>query len=208
MNKLIAKSFLWMAIGLLVTFVTGYLANTSFNIMYALFTKNLYILLVIIEILMVVFLSTRIHYMNSTVAKIVFILYSLFTGFVFSAVFLVYNVSYILFVFLIAAILFLFFGFFGYHTRIDLSKAGNILLMGLIGVILLEVLNILLFKGALNIILCIIFLLIFLGITAWDLQKLKYMSDDDNLAIYGALQLYLDFINILIVLLRLLSRRQ
>ena len=129
MNKLIAKSFLWMAIGLLVTFVTGYLANTSFNIMYALFTKKIYIVLVVIEVLMVIFLSARIHTMNSTAAKLVFLLYSLLTGFVFSAVFLVYSVSYVLFTFLIAAILFLFFGFFGYHTKLDLSKIGNILLM-------------------------------------------------------------------------------
>lgn len=206
-NKLISKSFMWMAIGLLVTFVTGYLVSTSFNIVYAIFTKKLYIALVIAELVLVIYLSARIHKMSHTMAKVTFLLYSFVSGLTFSSIFLVYEISYILYVFLVAAALFALFGFIGYSTKLNLSKIGNILLMGLVGVILLEILNVFLFKGHLNLILCIIFLVVFLGITAWDLQKLKYMEDDDNAAIYGALQLYLDFINILISLLRLFSKR-
>ncbi len=206
-NKLIAKSFLWMAIGLLVTFVTGYLVSNSFNIMYAIFNNHLYIALIIAELILVLVLSARVHKFSPTVAKAMFLLYSFVSGLTFSSIFLSYDVSYILYVFLVSAALFALFGFIGYSTKIQLNKIGTILLMGLVGAILLEILNIVLFKGTLDIIICIIFLVVFLGITAWDLQKLKSMDDADNAAIYGALQLYLDFINILISLLRLFSKR-
>ena len=105
-NKLIAKSFLWMAIGLLVTFVTGYLTSTSFNIMYAIFTKKIYIAFIIIELLLVLFLSIRVHRLSPTTAKIVFLLYSFISGLTFSAIFLIYKISYITYVFFIAAFLF------------------------------------------------------------------------------------------------------
>ena len=206
-NKLIAKSFLWMAIGLLVTFVTGYFVSNSFNISYAIYNNHLYIALVIIELILVLVLSGMVHKFSPTVAKVVFLLYSFVSGLTFSSIFIAYELSYIMYVFFIAAAVFALFGFIGYYTKINLNKIGTVLLMGLAGAILLEILNIFLFKGSLDIIICIIFLVVFLGITAWDLQKLKNMDDTDNAAIYGALQLYLDFINILISLLRLLNRR-
>ena len=206
-NKLIAKSFLWMAIGLLVTFVTGYLVSNSFNIIYAIFSKKLYIALIIIELILVFTLSAKVHKFSPTMAKAVFLLYSFVSGLTFSSIFLIYNVKSIIYVFLIASALFALFGFIGYVTKVNLNKVGTILLMGLVGAILLEILNVVLFKGTLDIIICIIFLVAFLGITAWDLQKLKNMDDTENGAIYGALQLYLDFINILISLLRLFGRR-
>ena len=207
MNKIVAKSFLWMAVGLLVTFVTGYLVSNNFNIMYAIFNNHLYIALVIVELILVFILSARVYKFSPTVAKSVFLLYSFVSGLTFSSIFLVYEMSYIIYVFLIAAALFALFGFIGYKTKVNLNKISTILFMGLLGVILLEILNLALFKGTLNIILCIIFLVVFLGITAWDLQKIKNMDDTENGAIYGALQLYLDFINILISLLKLLSKR-
>ena len=206
-KKLISKSFLWMAIGLLVTFVTGWLTSHNFNIMYAIFDNHLYIVLIIVELLLVFFLSAMIKRLSPTMAKVVFLLYSFISGLTFAAIFLAYQISYIIYVFFIAAALFALFGFIGYKTKIDLTKIKTILLMGLIGAILLEILNVLLFKGTLDVIICIIFLIVFLGITAYDLQKLKNMDDFDNAAIYGALQLYLDFINIMISLLRLFSKR-
>ena len=206
-NKLIAKSFLWMAIGLLVTFVTGYLVSSSFNLSYAIFNNHLYILLVIIELILVFALSAFVHKFSPTVAKVVFLFYSFISGLTFSSIFIAYELTYIMYVFFIAAALFALFGFIGYYTKVNLTKIGTILLMGLVGAIILEILNVFLFKGSLDIIICIIFLVVFLGITAWDLQKLKNMDDSDNAAIYGALQLYLDFINILISLLRLFGRR-
>ena len=206
-DKLIAKSFLWMAIGLLVTFVTGYIVSSDFNISYAIYSKHLYIIFIILEFILVLVLSSLIHKFSCTTAKIVFLLYSFVSGLTFSSIFITYELDYILYVFFIAAFLFALFGFMGYFTKIDLKKIGTVLIMGLIGTIILEILNVLVFKGTLNVIICIAFLIFFLGITAWDLQKLKNMDDTGNAAIYGALQLYLDFINILINLLRLLSKR-
>ena len=206
-NKLIAKSFLWMAIGLLVTFVTGYFVSSSFNLSYAIFNNHFYVVLVIIEIIIVLVLSALVHRFSPTIAKVVFLFYSFISGLTFSAIFISYELQYILNVFFIASALFALFGCIGYYTKLNLTRAGTVLLMGLIGAILLEVLNVFFFKGSLDIIICIIFLVVFLGITAWDLQKLKNMDDEKNAAIYGALQLYLDFINILISLLRLFAKR-
>ena len=206
-NKLIAKSFLWMAIGLLVTFVTGFFASTSYNIMDALFVNKLYIPLAIIEIILVIILSAFIYKMSPAIAKVSFLFYSFISGLAFSSIFIVFSVKYIVYVFLVAAFLFGLFGFIGYVTKINLNKIGTILLMVLIGAIILSLLNAFVLHNALDIPMCILFLVIFLGITAWDMQKLKNMDEySDNAAIYGALQLYLDFINILISLLRLFKR--
>lgn len=101
------------------------------------------------------------------------------------------------------------FPFLGYVTKIDLSKISTMLFMGLIGIILLSILNIFMGNSTLDIILGCIGLILFIGYTAYDMQKIKYLQntiDENKLPIYGALQLYLDFINIFMYLLRLFGR--
>lgn len=207
-NSLLSRSFLWMMIGLLVTFVTGYVVSMSENMFLNVFGGSFW-LWIILELVLVIVLSWRVLKMNPTAAKICFLLYSFVSGLTFSSIFVVYNLSSIMMVFLVASLLFGIMSFIGYKTKVDLSKVGFYLLMGLLGVIVVSILNIFLNSTGLVIILSIICVLLFVGITAYDVQKIKRLErsglPEENLAIYGALELYLDFINIFLDLLRLFA---
>ena len=115
-------------------------------------------------------------------------------------------------IFLVSAIIFGIMAFIGYTTKVDLSRVGFYLLMALLGVILVSIINIFLGNGTLEIIICIICLLLFIGITAYDVQKIRALEStglpEDNLAIYGALELYLDFINIFLQILELFAKNK
>lgn len=205
MNEVLKKTFLWMFLGLMVTFLTGYVVATNDNMVYSVFGK-FYFVLAIVEIVLVLVLAARITKMSPTVARILFIIYSFITGLTFSSIFIVYDMSSIVFVFLITALLFGILAFVGYTTNVDLTKLGTYLVMGLVAVIISYLINMFVQNDSFNIIICSVSALIFLGFTAYDIKKIEALSntiDEDHLAIYGALQLYLDFINIFIDLLRL-----
>jgi len=125
MNNIFKKVFLWMMIGLLVTFATGYTVATNPNMIEKIFSTSLYIILPIIEIILVIVLSARITKMNPTTARILFILYSFVTGLTFSSIFIIYEMTSIIFVFLITAIVFGILSLIGYTTKVDLTKLGT-----------------------------------------------------------------------------------
>jgi len=210
-NKLYTKVFGWLFVGLLITFLTGIFISNSKLITALLFHNSLYILFFLAEIIIAITLSTRIYKMKGTTAKILYIVYAVLTGITFASIFLIYEVRSIIFVFLISAIIFGIFALVGKKIKIDLSKFSTFLFMTLIGVIILEFINLILMNGTLNIVLCAVSLFIFMGYVAFDIQKIGQLSqygvDDDNVAIIGAFQLYLDFINIFIKLLRLFGKR-
>lgn len=211
MNNVLKKVFGWMFIGLLMTFITSYIVSVNPNMLMRVFSPSMYIVLAIIEIVLVIYLSARIMKMSPTTARIVFILYSFVTGLTFASIFIVYELTSIVFIFLITAIVFGLFSLIGYITKVDLTNIGTYLLIGLIALIICSLINIFVGNGMFEIIICWISIIIFLGFTAYDIQKIKELSDyidEDNLAIYGALQLYLDFINIFINLLRLFGSRR
>lgn len=207
-NKLLSKSFLWMMIGLLVTFVTGYVVSTSENMLLNVFGGS-YWLWIVLELVLVIVLSWRIMKMNPMIAKICFILYAFVSGLTFSSVFVVYNLSSVMMVFLVTAGLFGLMSFIGYKTNVDLSKIGFYLIMALLGIIIVGLINLFLASETLELILSIVGVLLFVGITAYDVQKIKSLEGsglpEDNIAIYGALELYLDFINIFLDLLRIFA---
>jgi len=211
-NKLLSKSFLWMCIGLLVTFVTGFGISMNERMLENIFGGSGFWILVILEFVLVIVLSARVMKMNPTTAKISFILYSFVSGLTFSSIFVVYELTSIMMIFLISAIIFGIMAFIGYTTKVDLSRVGFYLLMALLGVILVSIINIFLGNGTLEIIICIICLLLFIGITAYDVQKIRALEStglpEDNLAIYGALELYLDFINIFLQILELFAKNK
>ncbi len=211
-NKIYAKVFLWMFIGLLFTFGTGYFVSLNENMLINVFSGGTYLILAIVELVLVIILSARAMKMKSTTAKICFLLYSFVSGLTFSSIFIVYKITSIIFVFLIAAILFGIFGILGYFTKLDLSKVGIYLLMGLFAVIICSIINIFIGSSSFDLGISIITILIFLGFTAYDMQKIKHFSEydieSDNLAIIGALTLYLDFINIFIRLLSLFGKNR
>lgn len=211
-NKLLSKSFLWMCIGLLVTFVTGFGVSMNGRMLENIFGGSGFWILIILEFVLVIVLSARVMKMNPTTAKISFILYSFVSGLTFSSIFVVYELTSIMMIFLISAIIFGIMAFIGYTTKVDLSRVGFYLLMALLGVILVSIINIFLGNGTLEIIICIICLLLFIGITAYDVQKIRALEStglpEDNLAIYGALELYLDFINIFLQILELFAKNK
>lgn len=204
-----SKVFLWMFLGLLLTFITGIYVSTNENILIFLFKNNGFIFAIIAEIITVIFLTARIKKMSPTTARISFLLYSFLTGLTFSSIFLTYKLSSIMLIFLVASILFGAFALIGNYTKIDLTKFSTFLFMMLLGIIICIIINLFLNNSVFDIIISSISIIIFLGYTAYDIQKIKQLEDEieeDNLAIYGALQLYLDFINILLDLLDLFGK--
>lgn len=210
-NKVFGKVFMWMFIGLLITFLTGYVVSSNDNMLYNIFSGGTYFILIIIELVLVVYLSARIHKMQVTTARIVFILYSFVSGLTFGSIFIVFKMSSIMLIFLITAILFGIFALIGRFTKLDLTKAGTILLMMLLGIVICTFVNVFLKNDTLDLFVSYISIITFLGFTAYDMQKIKMLSyefdDEDKIAIIGALELYLDFINIFIDLLRIFGKR-
>ena len=210
-NKVFGKVFMWMFIGLLITFLTGYVVSSNDNMLYNIFSGGTYFILIIIELVLVVYLSARIHKMQVTTARIVFILYSFVSGLTFGSIFIVFKMSSIMLIFLITAILFGIFALIGRFTKLDLTKVGTILLMMLFGIVICTFVNVFLKNDTLDLFVSYISIIVFLGFTAYDMQKIKMLSyefdDEDKIAIIGALELYLDFINVFIDLLRIFGKR-
>ena len=210
-NKVLSKSFLWMALGLLLTFGTGYVVSINENMLENIFSGSGYIVFIVIEFILVIILSARIMKMKPTMAKICFLLYAFVSGLTFSSIFVVFEMKSIMFIFLVTAAIFGVLSYIGANTKMDLTKVGTYLVIGLIGAIIVSLLNVLIFKStAVELGLSVLILIIFLGLTAFDVQKILKISEtgipEDNAAIYGALELYLDFINIFIKLLQLFGK--
>ncbi len=210
-DNLISKTFLWMCFGLLVTFATGYFVSTSDVMLNNIYNGPGYIIFVIVELVLVFVLSARVMKMKPTTAKVSFLLYSFVSGLTFASIFIYYAVSSIIYIFLAAAITFAIMALIGYTTKLDLTKIGSYLLFALIAAIIVSLVNIFLNNSMIYLIVSIVCVLIFIGITAYDVQKIKNLENSglpvENLAIYGALDLYLDFINLFIHLLSIFGRR-
>lgn len=211
-NKFLSKVFGWMFIGLLVTFGTGFLVSSNENILINVLSGPGLAVILIMEIALVIFLTARIAKMSSSVAKASFILYSFVNGLFFSTYFVEFEISSLIFVFLITAIVFAIFALIGATTKLDLTKMGTYLLMGLIGIIICGVINIFVGSSSFDFILSVIGIILFLGYTAYDVKLImnsdKFaMIPEENLAIYGALELYLDFINLFIRLIEFFGKR-
>lgn len=209
-SKLMSKTFIWMFIGLLVTFITGYGVASNETMIINIYKNSIYIVLCIVELILVIFLSTKVHSMSKNMARICFIIYSFVTGLSLSSIFVIYSLSSILYVFLIAAVVFLVFGLLGYFTKLDLTKLGTYLMMILFGVIVCFLVNLFLNYEQFDFVLTLVSMVVFMGFTAYDVQKIKRLAEnstipEDNLSIVGALNLYLDYINIFLDILRLVG---
>lgn len=206
-NEFLSKVFRWFGLGLFVTFLTAYYVSTNINLLSLIFSGAGYIIIIIAELVLAVWLSVRIRKMNSITAKALYIGYSILTGLTLSSVFIVYQITSIIFIFLASALVFTIFSLLGKSDRFDLSHYGVYLAIGLIGAVILEVINIFLMNNTLDIVLCVVVLGIFVAYVAYDVQKiLRYYEETDNMAVIGAFDLYLDFINIFLRLLRLFGK--
>ena len=211
-NKLFAKMFLWLFVGLAITFSIGYYIQGNEPLVNKIFGGGNYFLIWIVELVVVIILSGRIRKLNPTVAAILYMCYAALTGLTFSTIFIVYQLTSIIFVFLISAIVVLIFGLVGYFTKLDLSKLSTLLFMALIALIILSVVSVFVDSESFNLGLTFLSLAIFLGYIAYDIQVIKRnlygVEDENTLAIYGAFQIFIDFINIFIDLLRLFGKEK
>lgn len=208
-NQFLSKVFQWFGIGLFVTFVIAYFTSTNIYLLSLIFSGPGYLIIVLAELFLAIWLSTRIRHMSGGKAKTLYLGYSALTGLTLSSVFIVYELTSIIWIFLVSAIIFSIFAFIGKKVDIDLSKWGIYLLIILLGSIILEVINIFLLNQTLDMILCVVVLGVFVAYVAYDIQKiLKIYDVTENMAVYGAFDLYLDFINIFLRLLRLFGRRR
>lgn len=209
MNQLLSKTFLWMFVGLIVTFLTGYIVSINENMLLSIFGGPLFWLIIILEFALVIYFSARVHKMKPITAKICFLLYSFVSGLTFSSVFVGFEISSVMYVFLIAAIVFAIFGAIGYVVNVDLNRISTFLIMGLLAIIICSFVNLFLANTTFDLIVSIIALIIFFGFTAYDIQKVKILSNagmnNDVVAINGAFELYLDFINIFLHLLSIIG---
>ena len=211
-NNIMPKVFGWMFVGLLVTFLTGMFVANSPQMIETLFGSAWFFGVIIAEFVLVILLSARIGKMKATTARVMFLLYSFVSGLTFSTVFITYEIASVIWIFFVAAALFGTFAVFGSVTKMDLTKMGSFLFMALIGVLLCVLVNIFIGSDTFNLLISVITIFVFIGFTAYDVNKIKALSNygtisEDNLAIFGALQLYLDFINIFLELLQLFGKR-
>ena len=209
---LMRKVYTWMALALVITGVTAYgVANSPAILQMIVTNKILFFGLLIGELALVWGVSAMIDRLSLTTATLLFVLYSVINGVTLSFIFLAYTYESVTSVFFITAGTFAAMALFGYFTKTDLSSIGRILFMALIGLIIATIVNIFVKSSGLGMILNYVGVLIFVGLTAWDTQKIKQMlatAEDtgetaQKVALMGALSLYLDFINLFLYLLRI-----
>ncbi len=210
---LMRKVYVWMTLALVITGFTAYGVASSPGIITAIISSRALMWgLIIAEIALVFYVSARIDRLSLTTATLLFILYSVLNGATLSIIFLAFTMQSIASVFFITAGTFAVMSLIGYFTKTDLSSFGKILFMALIGLIIATVVNAFLIKsGGFSLIISYVGVLIFVGLTAYDTQKIKMMlvqADDVNedaqkIALMGSLSLYLDFINLFLYLLRI-----
>lgn len=216
-SSLIKSVYMQMAAALSITGLVAYFLSQSVAFWHIL-AENMSLIWVIFiaQIGLVIWLSARITKMSMTSATLLFILYSVLMGVTMSTIFMVYTMGSIASVFFITAGMFLAMSLIGYFTRLDLTRLGSLLFMALIGVVIASVVNIFLGSETLYWIISYVAVVVFVGLTAYDTQKIKEMlaeygqADEmgHKLALYGALTLYLDFINLFLYLLRIFGDRK
>lgn len=213
-SALFKSLYMQMAAALTVTGLTAYLLAGSASFWNMLATNpSMVWILFIAQIGLVIWLSARVMKMSMASATMLFIAYSVLTGVTLSSIFLVYSLGTIATTFFVTAGTFFVMSLVGYTTRMDLSRVGNVLYMMLIGLIIATVVNLFVASSTLYWITTYAGVIIFVGLIAWDTQKLRtlfvqYGTADEGgqrLALLGALTLYLDFINLFLFLLRILG---
>ncbi len=216
-QRFIVKVYGWMSLALVITgLVAMWVSSSEFFIRMISLGKWVFIGLGILEVVLVAFLAGWIEKMSSKIAAFVFILYSILNGITFSVIFLIFTTDSIANTFFITAGTFAIMSIYGYFTQSDLTKIGNFLLMALIGLIIATVVNLFWFNETLYWITTYAGVIIFVGLVAYDTQKIKQMNiignegteEDKKEAIVGALTLYLDFINLFLYLLRIFGKRK
>ncbi len=218
-NSFIRSVYNWMAIALSLTGLTAYYVShneTMSQLIYG--TPGLMMVLIFATLGFVFFLSARIQKIKATTATALFTIYSILNGITLSFIFMVYTSTSIVSTFMICSVTFLCCSVYGMVTKKDLTSLGGFMFMGLIGIVIASVVNIFLQSSGMQMIISYVGVVVFIGLTAYDTQKLKTMAVTmpDNAtgamvrkgALMGALTLYLDFINLFIMMLHIFGGRK
>ena len=212
-NNYVQKVYLWMFIGLIITSVTAFFISQDPDL-YNVILGNDFVFygILIAQFLAAISIVAFIKRIPDNLAEITFGLYCFLTGLTLSAIFLEFSISSIAYVVMITAAMFGFMSLFGYVTKTDLTSLGNIALMALFGIILALIVNLFIGNSVLDTILSILGVIVFSALTAYDTQNIKNtIYDDGDLIkkeILGALNLYLDFVNLFLDLIKLLGKRR
>ena len=215
-GALLRSVFGWMSIGLIVTALTSFTVINNIQSMPFLLSPGVFFTLILVELGLVGFLSFRVNKMEASTASFLFLAYSALNGITLAPIAFAYTSESLASTFFIAAGTFGGMAFLGAVTKRNLDSLGSFLMMGLFGVILASIVNLFMQSSGLNFVLNVVGILVFVGLTAHDTNKIKRLGgsvtqdtdDFKRVAVIGALTLYLDFINLFIYLLRFLGDRR
>ncbi|MCD7710576.1 MAG: Bax inhibitor-1/YccA family protein [Porphyromonadaceae bacterium] len=213
---LMKSLYLWMCIALAITGITAMAVEASYSLQQLLFSgRYTFLILVIAEVGLVIYLSARLFQMSFSSAMVSFLVYSFLNGLTLSVIFMAYTKESIASTFFVTAGTFAVMCLYGYFTKRDLSSWGNLLLMALVGLIIASVVNFFWANSTLYWAITYIGVLIFVGLTAFDTQRFKRILANQEInettqkvALVGALSLYLDFVNMFLYLLRIFGNRR
>jgi FtsH-binding integral membrane protein len=208
--------YAWMAAGLALTGLVAWMVSSNQSLVLTVHNPIVFILLFVAEIALVMVISRAINRINAAAATALFLLFAAINGLVLSVIFLVYAHAVLTSAFLITGGTFAVMSVWGMVTRADLTRLGSILYMALVGIIIASLVNFFMHSSGLNLVISYIGVLVFVGLTAYDTQKLKMIAQQTEndpalaarLSIVGSLMLYLDFINLFLFILRIMGDRR
>jgi FtsH-binding integral membrane protein len=213
MQKLYADTFRWLAIGLLVTFITGFIISSDTSLLIRLLNNPLgYLLPIVVQFGICIFFGFVLKKLSYGTCVFLFLLYSLITGLDIAMLLCIFELGSVISIFFGTAFTFGLIAVIGKYLDIDITKFGTILFVSLLGIIVMSILNIFVFQSdQLALLVSVIGIVIFMGYIIYDLSILEPLSrevGEDKAAIYCAFQLYLDFINLFIRLLEIFGKRR
>ena len=211
-NDILPKTFFWMFLGLLGTAIVSFYTYSS-GLFATILLEGYFNFLLILEIIVVLLFSFLFRKLSPTIVGILYFIYAAINGVSMATIFYVYELNSVILLFVVSSLLFGGFALYGYKTNKDLSNWRTLLFGTLIAGLVVSLLNLFFKNSMIDILLDWIILFVFFGITAYDINKIKQLSlidtvDKDKIHIYGAMELYLDFINIFLRILSLFAKRR
>lgn len=211
-NDFIPKTFFWMFLGLLGTAIVAWYTYSS-GLFINILANDAFGILLIAEVVVVLLFSFLFRKLSPTAVGILYFIYAAINGVTMSTIFVVFELNSIILLFVASSVLFGGLALYGYKTSKDLSNWRTLLFGTLLIGLIVSLINLFMKNSMLDIILDWVILLVFFGITVYDMNKIKQLSSDENLDksklhIYGAMELYLDFINIFLRILSIFGKRR
>ena len=214
----LTKVYSTVAIGVAISGVIAFFLGRNINVLYSVMGEGLFMFVLVacgLELAVGLFFSLKFSKMSKNTAWVCYILYSVLTGISLSSLISVYTDASVFMAFFATTVMFVCMVVIGHTTRIDLSSISGLLFAGLIGILVTGVINLFLHSAMIDYVITVVGVLVFLGLTAYDMQKLRAFYENsqydselsDKIMVYGAFQLYLDFINLFIRILQLFGKR-